>query len=108
MAEDGARVYFFQEEKGLGFVLDGADIAVVSSFDAFVFAELEQFHVLHAFADLFFDLVAEFRIVLEEQAGVFAALTDPLVVVAEPGTAFLDDFPDIRQSRQLYMSRSSR
>ena len=68
-----------------------ADFAVVISFDGVAFVQLEQLHVLHAFADLLLDFVAEFCIVLQEQAGVLATLTDAFVIVAEPGTALLDD-----------------
>ena len=64
---------------------------LVVSGDGVLLSQFEQFHVLHAFADFLLDFVAEFRIVLQEQAGVLATLADTFVVVAEPGATLLDD-----------------
>ena len=74
---------------GVGF--DRSAFAVVFNLEGFVLAELEQFHVLHTLADFLLDFGAEFRIVLQEEARVLAALADALVVVAEPRAALLDD-----------------
>ena len=65
-------------------VFANADFVAVVCFDGVAFVQLEQFHVLHAFADLLLDFVAEFLVVLQEQAGVFTTLANAFVVVAEP------------------------
>ena len=71
--------------------MDTFSVTVIAKVNGVVFTKLEEFHVLHAFANLGFDFVAEFDVVLQEQARVFAALANAFVVVAEPGTALLDD-----------------
>ena len=65
--------------------------AIVTDIYRIIFTELEEFYILHAFANLLFDFVAEVSVVLEEQARIFATLADAFVVVAEPGAALLDD-----------------
>ncbi len=77
--------------RGLSFFLDSFAVTVIAKVNGIVFTELEEFHVLHAFTNLLFDFVAEVYVVLQEQACIFTTLTDAFIVVAEPGTALLDD-----------------
>ena len=78
------------------------------SIDRIVFAQLEELHVLHAFANLLLDFVAEIYVVLQEQASVLAALADAFVVVAEPGTALLDDIQFAGEVEDGRFARNSR
>ena len=78
--------------RGLSFFLyTGFAVTVVAKINCVVFTEFEEFYVLHAFANFLFNFAAEFGVVLQEETGVFTALSNAFIVVAEPGAALLDD-----------------